>query len=87
MKLNETAFAKAHGMLAGSAYLLCVVALFLAPGLTMYLFDTWFHGVDITALPVKIGPASAIIFGLVTFTAAGWLWGLLTARLYNKYAK
>ncbi len=87
MKLNEQAFAKAHAVLALGAFLLCAISIWLYPNLTLTLFNSWFHGVDITALPIKTGPLGSVLFGLVTFTAAGWLWGLVLAKFYNRFLK
>lgn len=84
MKLEETAFAKAHAILAGVAYLVCVIAVSLFPNLTIWVFNSWFHGLDISALPVKTGSLGTVVFGLLTLTGVAWAWGYILAAIYNR---
>lgn len=87
MKINEIAFAKSLGFLAGVSYTVCVLGFWLFSRFTMGLFDLWFHGVDLTALPIKTGGVGSVIVGLVSFTLLGWVSGLIMARSYNKFNK
>lgn len=87
MKINEMAFATAHAALAFFAFILCVVMVAVLPGSTMWLFDSWFHGISLSELPIQTGPTSMVGLGLVTFTTAAWLWGFLLAKVYNIIAK
>lgn len=83
MRLNESALAKACAFLAGGSYLLCLVATLLFPKQTVWLFNAWFHGLDISVLPYQVGPVVMVVVGLITFTLAGWLMGFVLARIYN----
>lgn len=87
MKLNETAFAKAHAVLAFVAYILCVVAVAILPGSTKWLFDSWFHGLDLSSIPIQLGPASVIVVGITSLTLAAWVWGYFLAKTYNEFLK
>lgn len=64
-------------------YLVCIIAVGIAPGITTTVGSYLLHGVDISRLVV------ARTFGfsamsLITGTIVGWLTGALFAYVYNK---
>jgi hypothetical protein len=84
MKLNEKALAGAHAVIALILYIVCVFLVLVLPGSTMWLFDSWFHGVQLSQLPVQTGSISTVVFGAVTLTVAAWVWGYFIAVFYNR---
>lgn len=87
MKLNETAFAKAHAAIGAGAYLICILVVILAPNLYLGIMDSWIHGLDVSNLPRIDIRGGELLLGLVTFTAAAALWGWATASIYNHLLK
>lgn len=89
--VNEVALAKSFAVIGFVGYLLCILGTIIFPEFLMTLFNSWFHGVDITSLrPVDsnwvLGTGNLLI-GLVTFPAASWITGYFIAFLYNRYNK
>lgn len=85
MKLNTMALANALAVLGAVYYLICYFVVLLAPDLFKAVYQSWAHGIDISAIWSPRG--DNFFFGLVTFTVAAWVSGYAFAWVYNKLAK
>ncbi|MDP3916791.1 MAG: DUF5676 family membrane protein [Nanoarchaeota archaeon] len=65
-------------------YLVCILAVWIAPVFTMFLGNYLFHGIDISRLVVARNFGYSLIT-LITGTIAGWLTGALFAIFYNRF--
>lgn len=81
--MKEQALANALAGATALYYAVCAVWVLVAPKSFILVFKTWFHGIEITQLGVRIGPGG-LIFGFITLTATAWVFGYLIAWLYNK---
>lgn len=80
------ALGTAAAVTIGSLYLICLGAVLLAPDGSIAFFNSWFHGIDLSAIrrqsamsvtEIGIGLASAVA---VSF-CFGWLFGAVYCRL------
>jgi hypothetical protein len=81
-------FATALAAASAVFYVLCALLVLLAPGLSLALFQTWVHGLDVSILATSaplVTPLGFVV-GLVTFTVIAWLFGAGWAALYNTLA-
>ena len=89
--VDETALAKSFAVVGFVGYLLCVLGTIIFPEFLMTLFNSWFHGVDISVLRPADGNwvfgTGNLLLGLLTFPVAGWITGYFIASLYNRYNK
>ena len=89
--LSETALAKSFAVLGFAGYVLCILGTVLFPEFLMTLFNSWFHGVDISILKPADGNwifgTGNLLLGLLTFPIISWFTGYFVAFLYNKYNK
>lgn len=90
-QLNNTALANSFAVVGLVGYVLCVLATMIFPEFLMTLFNSWFHGVDITSLRPANGNwvlgTGNLVLGIITFPAVSWITGYFIAALYNKYNK
>lgn len=82
-KLKVVRVANTLALTVGVAYLVCIIAVLLAPGLTTTIGNYLFHGIDISSLIVERSLGYSVIT-LITGTIAGWLIGAVFAVIYNK---
>lgn len=81
---RTVALANAITTVAAALYVLCALTAKLAPDFLLSFFQTWFHGVELSA--VTTGPAiTAASFGvgLVSFSVFAWVVTAATSALYN----
>jgi hypothetical protein len=85
-KLAVVSLASAAAIVAGVAYIVCLVISLVAPDLLLGIFQTWAHSISVTSLQMtptfQAGPA---LLGLVTFSGFVWLTTAGTAALYNTF--
>ena len=87
MKHDVNATANAAAVVTGIIYLVCRVAVWLVPDISMTIAQSWFHNIDITTLPTPTSNSGAFILGLVTATVGAWLAGYAFAWTYNWFLK
>ncbi len=90
MKLNPAGFASALGITSAILYFVCGILAAVTPQFLLYIFKTWFHGMNLDALVPADGHIfnlTLFIIGLITFTATGWGSGWLVAIIYNLWQK
>ena len=83
-KLNVIKVANSLAVTTAVVYLACIIALWLAPGITTAIGNYLLHGVDISRLVEArtfVYSLTSLIFG----TIAIWLVGALFAAVYNKF--
>jgi len=85
VKFNESAMAKAFGVLGAAYYLVCYFVALFVPELYKSIASTWFHMLDLSSA-WKDAP-TGFALGLISFTLASWISGWLLARTYNKFVK
>lgn len=86
MKLNETAWANASGVLIGIVYVFCSLAIALFPDLSQTVAQSWVHGINFGAVWTA-SPRGNFLLGLITAVGLSWIAGYLFAWLYNKFVK
>ena len=82
-KLNAIKVANSLAVTTAVVYLVCIVAVWLAPGITTTIGNYLLHGVDVSRL-VGARTFSYSLTSLIIGTIAGWLTGALFATVYNK---
>jgi hypothetical protein len=87
MKHDVSATANAAATVIGLIYLVCRVAVWLAPDLSMTITQSWFHNIDITQLPTPTSNTGTFVLGLATATAGAWFVGYAFALTYNWFLK
>ena len=84
MKLNVKALSFASGIVAAASYVVCALAVAIAPGLTARFFSYVFH-IDLTSLSRTITWAS-FFGGILCFSVGVSIFVGLTAWCYNRLA-
>ena len=85
-RLHVWQFASASAITVAFLSIACALVVSVAPGATVALFNTWFHGLDLNLLvppgdkPVTVGQVAA---GAVTAAIAGFVLGAILAACYN----
>lgn len=87
MKHDINATANASAAVVALIYLVCRVAVWILPDLSMTIAQSWFHNIDITTLPTPVSDSGTFVFGLATATAGAWLVGYAFAWSYNWFLK
>lgn len=82
-KLNTVKVANSLAITVAIAYLVCIVAIKIAPELAVKIGNYLFHGIDISSLVVTTSIGNSLI-SLVTGAIISWLIGALFAAVYNK---
>lgn len=85
MKCNPSASANAAAVTTAVIYVVCALFFMIAPGLSMAITKTWFHGIDISLIDARTITFGSFILGLVSATAGAWLVGYLFTVIYNKF--
>ena len=83
-KLNTIKVANSLAVTIAIVYLVCIIAVWIAPGITTTIGNYLLHGADVSRLAVA-RTFSYSLTSLITGTIAGWLVGLLFAVIYNKF--
>ena len=68
----------------GIFYLVCAILFALAPASTMSLFNSLFHGIDVSEIARESISLGETAFGLLIILVFGWIVGWLYAVIYNK---
>ncbi len=84
-KLNTKKLTLSLAVVTGIVSTACALLIAIAPGATMGLFGSIFHGIDITKIAVAFSWGSAIL-GIIVATALASVTGWLFATIYNKLA-
>ena len=82
-KLNTIKVANSLAVTTAVVYLVCIIAVWIAPGITTTIGNYLLHGVDVSRLVVT-RTFSYSLTSLIIGTIAGWLTGALFAAVYNK---
>ena len=82
-KLNAIKVANSLAVTTAVVYLVCIVAVWLAPEITTTIGNYLLHGVDVSRL-VEARTFSYSLISLIIGTIVGWLTGALFATVYNK---
>lgn len=85
MKIKESAFANAAGLLGAIYFIGCYVVALVSSDLYKSVAESWMHMINLSGL-WKSAPGNFLL-GLVSFTAVSWVTAWLFASLYNKLAK
>ena len=87
MKHNAIITANALAVTTGLIYVVCAVLVVLFPDLSLTVFQSWFHGLDISKLALANVTVGTFVLGLATITAFAWGTGYLFVWVSNKLAK
>jgi len=86
LKLNQTAWANASGVLMGIVYVFCSLAIVLFPDLSQAVAQSWIHGIDLGAVWTG-NPRGNFLLGLITAIGLSWVAGYIFAVVYNALGK
>jgi hypothetical protein len=87
-RLHVWRFASASAVTVALLSIACALVVSVAPGGTVALFNTWFHGLDLNLLvppggkPVTLGQVAV---GALTAAVAGFVVGATLAACYNAF--
>jgi len=81
--LKQLPFANALSFVTGVIYVICALGLTFAQDLYVSYVNSFFHGINLTALITKEMTLVSTITGLVTAVISAWLVGYLFAYCYN----
>lgn len=86
--LRHEPMATAHALGATGAlfYIACVVIVGISRPTYMTMMSSWFHGVNVSALPVAPMMGGSLLAGFITFSIVSWVAGYVFARFYNWFA-
>ncbi len=88
-QMNEKALANSFAVVGLAGYILCVLATAIFPEFLMTLFNSWFHGLDLSTLRPADGNwvfgTGNLVLGLITFPIFSWVIGYFIARMYNRF--
>lgn len=84
-KIYEHPAGLALGIASGIVYAICALLVALWPVPTIRLFSSWFHSIDLTKIIAGKGITfGSFLLGLIEIVIAAYLFGVLSAWLYNK---
>jgi hypothetical protein len=89
MKLKPTALGNAFGIIAFVAFVLCIFWSAIDRTSFVTFWESWTHGFNLVqSNSNNIATTGAKqIYGLLSFTASGWVTGYSLAWLYDKFAQ
>ncbi len=82
--INATGIALA--LTLGIVSILCLLLLLVAPQFALSLFGSLMHGIDLSKIAITPTLGGQTILGLVVALAGGYLFGVIFAAIYNKFA-
>lgn len=85
MKLKESAFANACGVLGAVYFVGCFAVAAVAPNLYKSVAESWMHMINLNGL-WKNAPGDFVL-GIISFAIVSWVTGWLFAWLYNRLVK
>lgn len=89
--MKKLPFANALAFVAGLIYVVCALGIAFARDLYFAFLGSFFHGIDLAALPSKEITLSGAITGFIAIVITAWVLGYIFARCYNwcdkKFAK
>ena len=82
--INPKKFGLAVGSTFSLLYVACIIVIMSAgkEGV-VFIFNTLFHGLDVTSLIRTTMPISSMLIGAVEIFIIGWLLGATIASIYN----
>lgn len=86
MKLKPITLANTLAIIAFVAFVICMLWATIDKSTYVSFWESWAHGFDLNIIATNsVGALNTkSIFGIVSFTASGWLFGYATAWIYNK---
>lgn len=76
-------FANASAFVGGLIFVLCLLGILFAKDLFVNVANSFFHGIDLAALPVKEVSLSSSVIGFITVVVGAWILGYIFAYCYN----
>lgn len=86
MKLQPNALASTLAIIAFTTFVLCMLWLAIDTTSFVFFWESWSHGFDLRTDTLGTLNAQSI-FGLLSFTATGWVVGYTMALIYNRLNK
>ena len=85
--MKTTPFANALAAASVVYYLLCAVLAMIAPQFLLGMFQSWFHGINVTQLATTQRSFGSFLFGLISLAVVAWIFGYVWGWMYNKLSK
>ena len=76
-------FANALSFVFGLIYIICALGIAFAKDFYIAFINSFFHGINLAALPVKEMTLSGTIVGFIITVVLTWILGYLFAYCYN----
>lgn len=64
--------------------IICLILLLIFPTITLWLFETTIHGLDLSSLITNINLGWTTLVGLIVTFVASYLFGVIFTYIYNK---
>lgn len=87
MKKDVNATGIALGVTFGALSIICLLALLISQSYAIKLFNSITHGVDWAKIAITPSLGLNTLIGLIVVIVGGYLFGVLFAATYNKFAK
>jgi hypothetical protein len=82
--LRPVPLANASAIVAALLYVLCAIFVAVAPGISLAVLRSWFHGVELSLLAGAGMSAGGLMLGITTLVATAWVSAAALAALYNR---
>jgi hypothetical protein len=81
--LRPVPLANSAAIVAALFFVLCAIFVAVAPGISLAVLQSWFHGVQLSLLPGAGMSAGGFVLGITTLVATAWVSAAALATLYN----
>lgn len=85
--MKETPLANALAVITAGFYLICAFLALTTPQFLLAVFQSWFHGIDITTLATTQRNFGGFLLGLISLTVVAWISGYAFAWTYNQFSQ
>lgn len=85
--MKTTPFANALAAASVVFYVACALLAVVAPNFLLGMFQSWFHGINVTQLATTQRSFGSFLFGLISLAVVSWIFGYAWVWLYNKLSK
>jgi hypothetical protein len=82
--LRPVPLANSAAIVAALFFVLCAIFVAVAPGISLAVLRSWFHGVQLSTLPGAGMSAGGLMLGITTLVATAWVSAAALAALYNR---
>lgn len=85
--MKTTPFANSLALASIVFYVACALLAVVAPNFLLGMFQSWFHGINVTQLATTQRSLGSFLFGLISLAVVAWVFGYVLAWFYEKWSK